>query len=138
MKIIKTFVAALLGAKLVHNSFIHALSVINYPGFAGLPIFDQLLQPDDADFLPEYLAMIDGPDLRGFVNFSLQLIDKTPRQVRDELRKTPVYPDNYAENENIALLSTPRIANLVVEVCEKKDIPNMAQAQRFGLGQGKG
>ena len=124
LSVLDAFVVELLHARTIHPSFLHSLSVVNHKHLGGLPIFDQLLQPKDAhSFLPDYLSLIGKADARSFVDFALGLIKMSDLEIRDELRKTPVYPENYADDDaSLKRLSISGITDLVIDVCELKEL----------------
>ena len=109
---------------IIHCSFLHSLTTLGFGGLGGIIIFDQISYTFDAiDFLYQYLPMIEKEEAKDFVDFAVGLILKPPEVIRDELQNHPHFPENYLQEVDVdSILSMDNISDLVIKVCDYKDI----------------
>ena len=109
---------------IIHCSYLHSLTTLGFSGLGGIVIFDQINYTFDAiDYLYQYLPMIEKEEAKDFVDLAVRLILKSPEEIRDELQNHPHFPDSYLQEVDVEnILSLANISDLVIKVCDNKNI----------------
>ena len=117
----------IVGARLIHSSFLHSLTLLSYAEMPCAVLIDALLNHESDDHsLESYLTLTTQATAAEFVDFVAPSIREEidVEQIRTELITYKPFPPNYLAREEDRKRFTPsRMASLLNKICEAKDIP---------------
>ena len=85
-----------------HPSYLHSLCILGYGNLGGMVIFDQLRHGKHAlPHLEDYLSYLDADQIQEFLSVAVTFLDKSPTEIRGNLREMDCFPNSYLDVENI-------------------------------------
>ena len=131
-RLMDTIARELCKKKIIHPNYLQSLNILG-TSLGAIVVLDLLAQGKDGqNYLLDYLPRISKQDAIKFADFSSKLMGLSASEVKRELRAHSLFDDNFAEGIDDAKFSDSRIGDLIVQVCEAKDveIPLAARVQR--------
>ncbi|MEE3032920.1 MAG: hypothetical protein VX904_09520, partial [Planctomycetota bacterium] len=138
-RLMDTIARELCTKKIIHPNYLQSLNILGL-SLGAIVVLDLLAQGKDGqNYILDYLPRISKQDAIKFADFASKLMGLSASEVKRVIRAHSLFDDNFAEGIDDAKFSDSRIGDLIVQVCEAKnvEIPVAARVQRtedfFGI-----